>query len=145
MGLLKQSTSQKQNIIIACDYFMKGVEVEAVAEVTKKRIRGFLYNNILSRFKVLHTPVMDNGNQFKCKGIWDFCAKYGIKPCYASVTHPQSNDQVEAINKTLKDSIKKHCERFGTGWVEELPGVLWGYRTTKRSSIEESPFRLAFR
>ena len=30
------------------------------------------------------------------------------------------------------------------GWVDELPGVLWGYRTTKRSATEESPFRLAF-
>ena len=87
---------------------------------------------------------MDNGTQFNCKGIWDFCTKYGIKPCYASVEHPQSNGQVVAINKTLKESIKKHYERFRTGWVDKLPRVLWGYRPTKRSSTEESPFRLAF-
>ena len=115
-----------------------------MAEVTEKKVIGFLYNNILSRFRVLHTLVMDNGTQFNCKGIWDFCAKYGIKPCYASIAHLQSNGQVEAINKTLKESIKKRCERFGNGWVDELPGVLWGYRTTKRSATEESPFRLAF-
>ena len=120
------------------------MEAEAVAEVAEKNVRGFLYNNILSRFRVTHTLIMDNGTQFNCKEIWDFCAKYGIKPYYASVAHPQSNGQVEAINKTLKESIKKRCERFGTGWVDELPGVLWGYRTTKRSATEESPFRLAF-
>ena len=28
--------------------------------------------------------------------------------------------------------------------MDELPGILWGYRTTKRSATEESPFRLAF-
>ena len=86
---------------------MKWVKAEAVAEVTEKRVRGFLYNKILSRFGVSHTFIMDDGTQFNCKGIWDFCAKHEIKPCYASVAHPQSNGQVEAINKTLKDSVKK--------------------------------------
>ena len=69
VGSLKQSTGQKRNIIIACDYFTKWVEAEAVAEVTEKKVRGFLYNNILSRFGVSHTLVMDNGTQFNCKGI----------------------------------------------------------------------------
>ena len=45
----------------------------------------------------------------------DFYAKYGNKPRYASVAHPQSNDQVKAINKTLKESIIKRYERFGIG------------------------------
>ena len=124
VGPLKQSTGQKRNIIVACDYFTKWVEAEAVVEVTEKKVRGFLYNNILSRFGVPHTLITDNGTQFNCKEIWDFYAKYGIKPCNALVAHPQSNSQVEAINKTLKESIKKHCERFRTGWVDELLGVL---------------------
>ena len=60
------------------------------------------------------------------------------------VSHPQSNGQIEAVNKTIKESIKKRCGRFRIGWIDELPGILWGYRTTKRSATEESPFRLAF-
>ena len=68
-GPLRQSTSQKRNIIVACDSFTKWVEAEAVPEVTEKKVRGFLYNNILSRFGVPHTLVMDNGTQFNCKGI----------------------------------------------------------------------------
>ena len=39
----------------------------------------------------------------------------------------------------------KHYEWFGTGQVDELPGILWGYRTTRRSTTEESPFLLAFK
>ena len=69
MGPLRQSTGQKRNIIVACDYFPKWVEAEAVAEVTEKKVRVFLYNNILSRFGVPHTLIMDNGTQFHCKGI----------------------------------------------------------------------------
>ena len=87
---------------------------------------------------------MDNGKQFDCKGMRDFYSRYGINPCYTSVTHPQANGQVEAINKTLMDSIKARVDRLSGKWAEELPGNLWGYRITRRSSTEESPFRLAF-
>ena len=41
------------------------------------------------------------------------------------MAYPQSNGQVEAINKTLKESIMKRCEWFRTGWVDELPRILW--------------------
>ena len=29
-------------------------------------------------------------------------------------------------------------------WVDELPGVLWAYRTTHKTTIGETPFALAF-
>lgn len=29
-------------------------------------------------------------------------------------------------------------------WLEELPNVLWPYRTTPRRAIEETPFNLCF-
>ena len=66
---LRQSTSQKKNIILACNYFTKWVKTEAVFEITEKKVRGFLYNYILSRFGVLHTVVMDNDTQFNYKDI----------------------------------------------------------------------------
>ena len=107
MGQLKQSTGQKRNIIVACDYFTKWLEAEAVSEVTEKKVKGFIYNNILCRFGVPHTLVMDNGAQFNYKGTINLCKKYGITPCFASVSHPQSNGQAEAVNKTIKESINK--------------------------------------
>ena len=29
-------------------------------------------------------------------------------------------------------------------WAEELPNVLWAYRTTARTPTEETPFRLTY-
>ena len=59
-------------MIVAYDYFTKWVKAEAVAEVTEKKVIGFVYNYILSRFGVAHTLVIDNGTQFNYKGIWIF-------------------------------------------------------------------------
>ena len=41
--------------------------------------------------------------------------------------------------------MKKKQENLKGGWVEELPLVLWAYRTTARTSRGETPFSLAYR
>jgi len=47
---------------------------------------------------------------------------------------------VEATNKVIVDGLKKRLESAKGGWVEELPHVLWTYRTTLRKSTRETPF-----
>ena len=115
-----------------------------MVKVTKRNMCSFVYNNILVRFGVPHSLIMDNGRQFDCKGMRDFCEKYGIIARYTSVAHLQSNGQAAAINKTLMDSLKAKVDRLSGKWAEELPRILWEYRTTRRSPTEESQFRLAF-
>ena len=54
---------------MACKYFTKWVEAEALSQVTVKYVRGFIYNNIIVRFGVPHTLNMDNGKQFNYKSV----------------------------------------------------------------------------
>ena len=93
---------------------------------------------------MLHTLIMDNGKQFNCESVRGFCAAYGTIPKYVLVSHPEANGQVERTNRTIKESIKKRVDWLNGKWADELPSILWGYRTTRRSSTEESPFRMAF-
>ena len=60
------------------------------------------------------------------------------------VVHPQSNGQVKAVNKTLKHNLKTKLESHKGAWPEELPHVLWAYRTKVRTSTGETPFSMAF-
>ena len=80
-------------------------------------MRSFVYNNILVRFGVPHSLIMDNGRQFDCKGMRDFCKKYGIIARYTLVAHLQSNEKVEAINKTLMDSLEAKVDRLSSKWA----------------------------
>ena len=88
--------------------------------------------------------VSNNGIQFDSDIFTHFCEKNGIIKSFSSVAHPQSNGQVEAINKTLKSSIKKRLEEAKGKWPKELPQVLWAYRTTARTSTGHTPFSLAY-
>ena len=41
--------------------------------------------------------------------------------------------------------FKKRLDDAKGRWMEELPHVLWTYRTTPRGSIRETPFSMTYR
>ncbi|KAM1589583.1 hypothetical protein ACFX10_028457 [Malus domestica] len=97
---------------------------------------------------ISHSPsdaiVTDNGRQFDNNKFRMFCSKFNINLCFASPAHPQSNGQVEAINKIIKRTLKTSLDKAKGCWPEFVPQVLWSYRTSYRTSIGETPFSLAF-
>ncbi|GAV58507.1 hypothetical protein CFOL_v3_02040 [Cephalotus follicularis] len=60
------------------------------------------------------------------------------------VAYPQSNGQTNVINREIILGLKKHFEASKRRWIEELPSVLWAYRTTPRTTTREPPFNLCF-
>jgi hypothetical protein len=66
----------------------------------------------------------------------------GIKLNVASVTHPQTNGQVEKANGLICNGIKKRMleplEKAKHAWVDELPSVLWSLRTTPNAATQET-------
>ena len=88
--------------------------------------------------------IADNGRQFDNHNFRDFCQNLGIELKFCSPAHPQSNEQVEAANKVIKRLLKTRLGAKKGAWVDELPGVLWAYRTTHKTATGETPFALAF-
>ncbi|KAM1798093.1 hypothetical protein ACFX12_032194 [Malus domestica] len=130
--------------VVAVDYFTKWAEVEPLATITEAKIEDFVWKNILCRFGIPNAIVTDNGRQFDNKKFRLFCSKFNINLCFASPAHPQSNGQVEAINKIIKRTLKTSLDKAKGCWPEFVPQVLWSYRTSYRTSTGETPFSLAF-
>ena len=51
---------------------------------------------------------------------------------------------MEVTNRTLIKIIKAKLDEAKGAWPEELPNVLWAYRTIARTPIGETPFRLTY-
>ena len=68
----------------------------------------------------------------------------GIKNQFSSPGHPQANGQTEVTNRKLLKIIKTKLDDAKGAWPEELPNVLWAYRTTARTSTGETPFKLTY-
>ena len=58
--------------------------------------------------------------------------------------YPQANELVELTNKTLQMILKKIVNENRTDWDQKLNSALWAYRTSYKTSIKSTPFRMAF-
>ena len=74
----------------------------------------------------------------------NFCKQLGIRNHYSLPSYLQANGQLKVANQSLLKIIKI-CLKGAKGiWLDELPSVLWVYKTTLRTPIGETPFKLAY-
>nr|CAN82734.1 hypothetical protein VITISV_028708 [Vitis vinifera] len=104
----------------------KWVEAEAYASIKDKDVTRFVWKNIICRFGIPQTIIADNGPQFDSIAFRNFCSELNIRNSYSTLRYPQNSNKP-------KDR-----------WVEELPGVLWAYRTTPGRPTGNTPFALAY-
>ena len=131
-------------LIVAVDYFTKWVEAQAVPTITGKRICQFVWRQIVCRFGLPHTLVTDNGRQLTENPFKQWCVDHCIKQNPTSVAYPQANGQTEVTNRTIVHGLKTRLEASDGNWVDELPSVLWAYRTTPRAGTKDTPFGLVY-
>ncbi|RVW47932.1 Transposon Tf2-12 polyprotein [Vitis vinifera] len=74
----------------------------------------------------------------------DYFSKWVEAEAYASIKDKDVTKFAEATNKTLINALKKRLEQAKGKWVEELPGVLWAYRTTPGRPTGNTPFALTY-
>ena len=73
---------------MAVDYFMKWAEAEALANIRDVDVNKFVRKNIVTRFGVLDSLILDNGLQFDSKAFCAFCSDLSIKNRYSTLANP---------------------------------------------------------
>jgi transposase InsO family protein len=134
VGPFKQAKGGFRHIFVAVDKLTKFIEVKPVASITAAKVVDFI-KEVMYRFGIPNNIITDNESQFTAREFRDFYANSGIKINYASVSHLQSNGQMERSNDMLFQGLKPRIfDRFKTYveiWVKELPSVLWALHTTR--------------
>ena len=86
----------------------------------------------------------NNGPQFDSQVYRNFYNELKIKNLYSTPRYPQSNGLADASSKTLLTALKKRLDSAKGKWVDELPRVLWAYRTTARKPTGISLFSITY-
>ena len=107
IGHFPEAAGNKRYLLVDTDYFTKWVETKPLANIRDVDAKKFIWENIVTRFGVPHSLILDNGLQFDSKSFRRNCGELGITYRYSTPAYPQGNGQVEAINKVIVNGIKK--------------------------------------
>jgi transposase InsO family protein len=66
----------------------------------------FVFNQKVARFSIPKEIITDHGSHFQNKMMFELTSKLGFKE-HSSSYYPQANDQVEAVNKSLKTILQR--------------------------------------
>ncbi|CAM8993246.1 unnamed protein product [Rhodiola kirilowii] len=138
------SSYGNQYILVAVDYVSKWVEAVATPTCDAKVVIKMFQKVIFPRFGVPITVISDGGSHFKERNFETLLKKYGVYHKIGTPYHPQTSAQVEISNREIKSILGKTVSSHKKDWASKLDDALWAYRTTYKTPIGMSPFRLVY-
>ena len=131
-------------ILVGVDYVSKWVEAVPCRTADHRVVLKFLKENIFSKFGVPKAIISDGGSHFCNKPFENLLAKYCVKHKVATPYHPQTSGQVELVNREIKTILMKVVSSNRKDWSHKLLDSLWAYRTTYKTILSMSPYRLVY-
>ncbi|CAM8956924.1 unnamed protein product [Rhodiola kirilowii] len=99
---------------------------------------------IFPLFGVPRTIISDGGSHFNERNFETLLKKYGVYHKVGTPYHPQTSGQVDISNREIKSILGKIVSSHRKDWASKLDDALWAYRTSFKTPIDMSPFRLIY-
>ena len=126
-------------ILVVSDYFTKWSQAYALPDHQAYTVADTLVTRfflLLGTPRVIHT---DQGPEFQAELIHRLCELLEVTKTKTSPYRPQSDGQVERLNRTLIDMLSKFCDEHKDDWDDHLPYVVCSYNATRHDSTGCSP------
>ena len=141
VGPLPESQGFKY-LVTVIDRFTRWPEAIPIKDIEARTVAKAYVTNWVARFGVPNQMTSDRGTQFVSE-LWSAMSNLlGTDLHPTTAYHPQANGMIERLHRMLKASLKTRLT--GPHWVDELPWVLLGLRTTPKEDLNASPAELVY-
>ncbi|GJW77398.1 reverse transcriptase domain-containing protein [Tanacetum coccineum] len=128
----------------AVDYLSKWVEAKALPTNDARVVVKFL-KSIFARFGTPNAIISDRGTHFCNDQFSKVMLKYGVTHRLSTAYHQQTSRQVEVSNRGLKRILERTIGENRASWSDKLDDALWAFRTTFKTPIGCTPYKLVYR
>nr|GEV36521.1 reverse transcriptase domain-containing protein [Tanacetum cinerariifolium] len=130
-------------ILVAIDYLSKWVEAKALP-TNDARVVVKILKYIFIHFGAPRAIISDRGTHFCNDNFVKVMSKYEVTHRLATAYHPQTSGQVEVLNHGLKRILERTVGKNHDSWSEKLEDALWDFRTTYKTPIGCTPYKLVY-
>ena len=131
-------------ILIALDYIFKWVEAIPTFTNDASMVSQFLRSHIFTWFNTPRALITDRGTHFCNKMVKKVLHKYGVRHRTSLAYHLQANGQAEVSNREIKSIMEKTVNSSRKDWSKKIEDAPWAYRTTFKTPLGMSPFRIVY-
>nr|GEX28372.1 reverse transcriptase domain-containing protein [Tanacetum cinerariifolium] len=137
------SSRRNKYILVAINYLSKWVEVKALPN-NDARVVCKLLKSLFARFGTPRAIISDRSMHFSNDQFTKVMLKYGGTHRLATAYYPQTSRQVEVSNSGLKRILERTVGENHAFWSEKLDNALWAFRTTFKTPIRCTPYKLVY-
>nr|GEU87828.1 reverse transcriptase domain-containing protein [Tanacetum cinerariifolium] len=127
----------------AVDYLSKWVEAKALPTNDARVVIKFL-KCPFSLFGIPRAIISDRETYFCNDQFTRAMIKYGVTYRLATAFHPQTSGQVEVSNRGLKRILERTVGENRTSWSDKLDDALWAFRTTYKTPMGYTSYKLVY-
>nr|GEY43342.1 reverse transcriptase domain-containing protein [Tanacetum cinerariifolium] len=100
--------------------------------------------SLFARFGSPRAIISDRGTHFCNDQFAKVMLKYGVTHRFSIAYHPQTSGQVEVSNHDLKRILERTIGENRASWSDKLDDSLWAFRTTYKTPIGCTPYKLVY-
>ncbi|GJX17267.1 reverse transcriptase domain-containing protein [Tanacetum coccineum] len=124
-------------------YLLKWVKAKVLPINDARVVMKFL-KSLFARFGTPKAIISDRGTHFCNDQFAKVMSKYGVTHRLTTAYHPQTSGQVEVSNRGLKRILERTVGENRTSWPDKLDEALWAFRTTFKTPIGCTPYKLVY-